>query len=117
MYKLAFPEYPSTGAIGESSPSRGITAAPDSNSFVSDIIFNEIKERSSSVKNRQKLFLFYEVSCKFLVRVLKEGSEYVKNVGGTYRFNVSKGKVNKSWTVDLTKEPIFVGERDGKKFL
>jgi sterol carrier protein 2 len=91
MYKLAFPEYPSTGAIGESAPSRGVTAAPDSNSFVSDIIFNEIKERSSS-----------------------EGGEYVKNVGGTYRFNVSKGKVNKSWTVDLTKEPIFVGERDGK---
>jgi len=95
MYKLAFPEYPSSGTVGSSEPSstvpRGITSAPDSNSFASDIVFNEIKERSSS-----------------------EGAEYVKNVGGTYRFLVSKGKTTKNWTVDLTKEPIFVGEREGK---
>jgi sterol carrier protein 2 len=91
MYKLAFPEYPSASTGPSTTVSRGITSAPDSNSFTSDIVFNEIKERASS-----------------------EGAEYVKNVGGTYRFNVSKGTTTKNWTVDLTKEPIFVGTRDGK---
>lgn len=41
----------------------------------------------------------------------------MKNVGGTYRFIVTQGSDTRKWTVDLTKEPIFVGERDGRLIL
>ena len=56
----------------------------------SDVIFQEIKDRATAEK------------------------DLVKGVNASFRINVSDGKTNKSWTIDLNQDPPFIGESDKK---
>jgi len=59
-------------------------------SLKSDVIFQEIKDRATAEK------------------------DLVKGVNASFRINVSDGKTNKSWTIDLNQDPPFIGESDKK---
>jgi len=55
------------------------------------------------------------VFAEIAARAKGDGGQLAKKINATYRFNVTKaGGDKKSWFIDATSSPVFVGQREGK---
>ena len=77
-------------ADGGSSNNNNNNNASKGGSLKSDEIFKEIKERANAEK------------------------ELVKQVQASFRINVTDGTTTKAWTINLKKDPPFIGESNEK---
>lgn len=75
---------------GSSNHDSNNNASPKGGSLQSDAIFKEIQERAESEK------------------------ELVKKVQASFRITVTDGKTTKAWTINLKKDPPFIGESNEK---